>query len=157
MSVLITYFSTSGITRQAASRLASLCNGTLFEIEPAVPYTDADLDWMDKNRRSTLEMKNPENPVATQGLPDLNGVDTLLVGFPIWWYRQPSIVDSFLKELNAKGIKAAAFATSGGSSIDKADRLLASTFPALEWKASLRITPSTSDAALASWLNTVTA
>lgn len=157
MSVLIAYFSATGTTAAAAKRIASLTGGRLFKIEPKVPYTAADLDWTDTNSRSTLEMKNPDHPIAIASLPDLEGVDLLLVGFPIWWYREPAIINSFMKELNANGIKAACFATSGGSGISRAQEGLEKRFSSLNWKPGLRISSAETDEQLRQWLDTVNA
>lgn len=122
MSVLVTYFSASGVTANAARKIAGVVNGKLFAIEPEVPYSSKDLDWMDSNSRTTLESKNPNMKVAIKNLPDLGGVTTLFVGFPVWWYTAPRIIDTFLDSLNLKGIKIVPFCTSGGTAMETCEK-----------------------------------
>ena len=95
---LIAYFSASGVTAQAAKEMADAVGADLYEIRPEQPYTSADLDWMDKNSRSTLEMNDPASrPAIAEPVQDMGQYDTVLVGFPIWWYVDPRIVDTFLE------------------------------------------------------------
>lgn len=95
---LIAYFSASGVTAQAAKEMADAVGADLYEIRPEQPYTSADLDWMDKNSRSTLEMNDPASrPAIAEPVQDMGQYDTVLVGFPIWWYVEPRIVDTFLE------------------------------------------------------------
>ena len=94
---LVAYFSASGVTKKLAEKLSAAVDADLFEIRPKVPYTKADLNWMDKQSRSTIEMQNPSSrPEIAAGGPDLSGYDTIFVGFPIWWYIAPTIVNTFL-------------------------------------------------------------
>ena len=115
MKALVTYFSASGVTAALAKRLADAINAPVYEIKPAEAYTKADLNWMDKKSRSTLEMqdKNCRPPLAdTAAVAD---ADVIFVGFPVWWYREPSIIDSFLVAYDFTGKKIVLFATSGSS------------------------------------------
>jgi len=118
MKALITYFSASGVTAEVAARLADAIGAPLYEIKPEVPYTEADLNWMDKQSRSTLEMsdKNCRPALADTDAP-VADADVVFVGYPVWWYREPSIIDSFLAAYDFAGKKIVPFATSGGSGI----------------------------------------
>ena len=113
---LTAYFSASGVTEKAAKLLAEAADTDLFEIEPAVPYTRADLNWMDKKSRSTLEMNDPSaRPRIKTRLDNMDEYDVVFLGFPIWWYREPSIIDTFLEQYDFSGKTIVLFATSGGS------------------------------------------
>ena len=117
--ILVAYFSATGTTADAAKRLADAVKGDLFEIRPAVPYTAADLDWTDKHSRSTLEMKDPASrPEVSSHVDNMDQYDTLFVGFPIWWYVAPTIINTFLDEYDFSGKTVIPFATSGGSGMD---------------------------------------
>ena len=123
--VLVAYFSAGGVTAKAARELAAVENADLFEIAPEVPYTAADLDWRDKNSRSTVEMKDPDCRPPVRGVvEDMAKYDAVFVGFPIWWGREPSAVDTFLTGYDFSGKKIVPFCTSGGSGMGKtADRI----------------------------------
>lgn len=118
MKALVTYFSASGVTAKLAQQLADAINAPLYEIKPAVPYTRADLDWRDKQSRSTVEMqdKNCRPALADTDAP-IADADTIFVGYPVWWYREPSVIDSFLEAYDFNGKKIILFATSGSSDI----------------------------------------
>ena len=132
---LVAYFSASGVTKKLAEKLAAAVDADLFEIRPKIPYTKADLNWMDKQSRSTIEMQNPSSrPEIAEGGPDLSGYDTIFVGFPIWWYIAPTIVNTFLEGCDLTGKTVIPFATSGGSSIKKACEDLKATYPDVFWK-----------------------
>lgn len=116
MKILTAYFSASGVTAKAAQTLASLAGADLFEIKPTVPYTRADLDWMNKNSRSSVEMNDPTSrPPIADKLDSIAEYDTVYLCFPIWWYREPSIIDAFLESYDFSGKRIVLFATSGGS------------------------------------------
>lgn len=118
--ILVAYFSATGTTADAAKRLADAVKGDLFEIRPAVPYTAADLDWTDKHSRSTLEMKDPASrPEVSSHVDNMDQYDTVFVGFPIWWYVAPTIINTFLDEYDFSGKTVIPFATSGGSGMGK--------------------------------------
>ncbi len=118
MKALVAYFSASGVTAKVAERLADAIQAPLYEIRPAVPYTCADLDWTNKQSRSTLEMQDKSSrPALADTLAPVAQADTVFVGYPVWWYREPSIVDSFLAAYDFSGKKVVLFATSGGSGI----------------------------------------
>lgn len=122
---LVAYFSASGVTAKVAEKLSEAIGADLYAIEPEVPYTKADLDWMDKKSRSTIEMNNPASRPAIAGKRDnLNDYDTVFVGFPIWWYVAPTIINTFLESYDLTGKTIIPFATSGGSDMGKTNEKL---------------------------------
>ena len=115
---LVAYFSASGVTAKVAETLSEAIGADLYEIEPKVPYTKADLDWMDKKSRSSIEMNNPTSRPSIAGKRDnMDDYDTVFVGFPIWWYVAPTIINTFLESYDLTGETIIPFATSGGSGI----------------------------------------
>ena len=113
---LVAYFSCTGTTAKVAETLAESIGADIFEIEPAVPYTAADLDWRDNTSRSSVEMNDPHSrPAVASKRDNMADYDTVLVGFPIWWYVAPTIVNTFLEKYDFSGKKIVLFATSGGS------------------------------------------
>ena len=132
--ILVTSFSASGVTAGVARELAQAIGADLCEIAPVQPYSSADLDWTNKKSRSTLEMQDPASRPAMKPLTvDPAQYDTIFVGFPIWWYVEPRIVDTFLEGHALAGKRVIPFATSGGSSIDGATRSLQSHCPQAKW------------------------
>ena len=122
---LVAYFSASGVTAGVAQLLSETIGADLFAIEPKIPYTQADLDWMDKTSRSTVEMSNPDSRSAIAKKRDnMNEYDTVFVGFPIWWYVAPTIINTFLESYDLTGKKIIPFATSGGSGMGKTNEKL---------------------------------
>ena len=120
MKTLVAYFSASGQTAKLAKTLAGVTGGDLFEIAPETAYTAADLDWMDKKSRSTIEMKDPKSRPAIAGkVADMAQYDTVFVGFPIWWYQAPRIIETFLESYDFSGKTVIPFATSGGSGMGR--------------------------------------
>ncbi len=118
MNTLVAYFSASGVTAKVAAKLAKALGAELYEIKPQQPYTQADLDWRDKTSRSSLEMNDEScRPAITDSSAGVAGADVVFIGFPIWWYREPSIIDTFLDAYNFKGKTVVPFATSGSSDI----------------------------------------
>lgn len=132
--ILVAYFSASGTTARAAKAIAQAVGGDLYEIRPAVPYTAADLDWTNKKSRSSVEMNDPAcRPAIAAPVENMDQYDTVFLGFPIWWYVEPRIVDTFLEGHTLAGKRVIPFATSGGSSIDGATRSLQSHCPQAKW------------------------
>ena len=118
---LVAYFSASGTTEKVAKRLASAAGAELYEIKPAVPYSRADLNWQDKQSRSSVEMSDKSSrPALADTDADIADYDTIFIGFPIWWYIAPTIINSFLEAYDFSGKKIVLFATSGGSGFGKA-------------------------------------
>ena len=127
---LVAYFSASGVTEKTAETLAKTINADLFEIEPETPYTAADLDWTDKNSRSTVEMNDlSSRPAIKSKLDDMGDYDVVFVGFPIWWYVAPTIINTFLESYDFKGKTVVPFATSGGSGMGKTADVLRKVCP----------------------------
>ncbi len=113
---LVAYFSASGVTKRAAEIVAEAAGADLYEITPKVRYTDADLNWMDKKSRSSVEMSDKKiRPEIITGDIDVAPYDEILIGFPIWWYVAPTIINTFLESYDFSGKKIVLFATSGGS------------------------------------------
>ncbi len=118
---LVAYFSASGTTAGVAKDLASAIGADLYRIQPAVPYTQADLNWMDKKSRSSVEMSDKSSrPALADTDANIGAYDTILLGFPIWWYVAPTIINTFLESYDFSGKKIVLFATSGGSGFGKA-------------------------------------
>ena len=118
---LVAYFSASGTTAGVAKDLAVAIHADLYEIRPAVPYTQADLNWMDKKSRSSVEMTDKSSrPKLSDTDANIGAYDTIYLGFPIWWYVAPTIINTFLESYDFSGKKIVLFATSGGSGFGKA-------------------------------------
>lgn len=118
MKALVAYFSASGMTAQVAQRLADAIKAPIYEIKPEIPYTSADLNWTNKQSRSTIEMNDKNcRPALADNEAPVAEADVIFVGYPVWWYREPSIIDSFLAAYDFSGKKIVPFATSGSSGI----------------------------------------
>ena len=127
---LVAYFSASGVTAKLAETLSEAIGADLYAIEPEVPYTKADLNWMNKNSRSSVEMKDPASRPAIEGKRDnMDEYDTIFVGFPIWWYVAPTIINTFLESYDFAGKTIIPFATSGGSGMGKTNEKLQPSCP----------------------------
>ena len=128
--VLVAYFSATGTTAAVAAKLARVAGADLFEIEPVSPYTQADLDWKDKGSRSTIEMEDESCRPKIAVLPtNMDSYDVVFLGFPIWWYVEPRIVDSFLESCDLADKTIVPFATSGGSGFGRATQRMRSLAP----------------------------
>ena len=132
---LVAYFSATGTTKNVATELATVANADLHEIKPAQAYTKADLDWHNKQSRSSVEMADKSSrPAITDKLANMSDYQTVYVGFPIWWDTAPTIVNTFFESYDFKGKTVYLFATSGGSSINKAVSDLKATYPEINIK-----------------------
>lgn len=130
MKTLVACFSASGVTARLAKTLADALSADLFEIKPKVPYTEADLDWMNKKSRTTLEMNDPHFRPEIVGIPEnIAEYDRIFVGFPIWWYVAPTIINTFLESCDLSGKTIIPFATSGGSAMGATNERLAPSCP----------------------------
>ena len=153
---LVAYFSASGTTRKAADKLAKAAGADLYEIRPAVPYTRADLDWMDKKSRSTLEMKDPSfRPELADKDADVASYDRIFLGFPIWWYVAPTLINSFLESYDFTGKGIVLFATSGGSGFGKTVQALEPSCPGAVIKEGRLLNGGMSEAELKAWAESV--
>ena len=156
MKTLVAYFSASGITASVAKEVASAANADLYEIKPGVRYTSADLNWMDKKSRSSVEMSNPASrPEIVKDLPDLSQYDTVIIGFPIWWYVAPTIINTFLESGDFSGKKIALFATSGGSGFCKTVQNLKPSVDASAQFVSEKLLNGATPADIKAWVDTL--
>jgi len=131
---LVAYFSATGTTMEAASKLAKAANADLHEIVPAIPYTPADLNWRDKKSRSTIEMENKSSrPAIANRVENMEQYDTVFVGYPIWWYIAPTIINTFLEQYDFTGKTVVPFFTSGGSGAGETMRYLRPSAPGANW------------------------
>lgn len=131
---LVAYFSATGTTKAAAQRLAKEKGADLFEIAPEVPYTSADLDWRDKQSRSTKEMQDKASRPAIKGTcQNIADYDTVWIGFPVWWYTAPTIINTFIEAHNLGGKVLNVFATSGGSGVSGSAKDLQKAYPQYSW------------------------
>lgn len=129
---LVAYFSCTGTTKDAAEKLSKVIGADLFEIKPAVAYTSADLNWNDKQSRSTVEMKDKSSrPEIANKVGDMKQYDTVFIGFPVWWYVAPTIINTFIESYDLEGKTIILFATSGGSGIENCEKEMAKTYPNL--------------------------
>lgn len=151
--ILVSYFSASGITKNAAKLLAAAANADIYEIAPELPYTSKDLDWRDKSSRSSIEMNNPNSrPKISKNLDTIDNYDVIFLGFPIWWYREPSIIDTFLESYDFTGKKIIIFATSGGSKFGNTVQGLKKFVPSAEISEGKILNGKISEADLKSWI-----
>ena len=156
MKYLVTYFSASGKTAKVAKRLADTINAPLYEIRPEVPYTSADLNWMNKKSRSTIEMSDPDcRPALADNNAPVADADIIFVGYPVWWYREPSIIDSFLDAYDFTGKKIVPFATSGGSGIGTEAPARMKKITGAELDAGKRFRANTNSNALKTWAESI--
>lgn len=149
---LVAYFSASGVTAKLAKNLAEAAGADLYEIKPEVPYTSADLDWMDKKSRSTIEMNDKSfRPPVVGRVENMDQYDVVFVGFPIWWYVAPTIINTFLEQYDLTGKTVVPFATSGGSSMGNTNRELAASCAGASLKDGKRFASNASASELKSW------
>ena len=154
--ILVAYFSASGTTAKAAQILAKAANADLYEIKPAVPYTSADLDWNNSKSRSSLEMNdNSSRPELADHDAPIAEHDTILLGFPIWWYTAPTIINTFLEAYDFAGKSIVLFATSGGSGLGQTASKLTYSCPGAQIKNGKLMNGTPSEAALRQWLETL--
>ena len=151
---LVAFFSASGVTKNVSERLAKIADADLFEIKPAIPYSRADLDWTNPRSRSTVEMKNPASrPEIAERVKNMAEYDVVFVGFPIWWYVAPTIINTFLTSYDFAGKTIVPFFTSGGSGAGSTDKILRSLCPpTVSWKPSKRLSGGVSRESLGEWL-----
>lgn len=154
-STLTAYFSASGVTKRTAENLAQAAGADLYEIKPAVPYTQADLDWMDKKSRSSVEMNDLAfRPELADKDADIAAYDRILLGFPIWWYVAPTIINTFLESYDFTGKEIILFATSGGSGFGKTVQALAPSCPGAHIREGRILNGNPSVDALKKWVDT---
>ena len=152
MKTLVAYFSASGTTKMVANRLAGAIGADLFGIEPKIPYSNQDLDWTNKNSRSSLEMNDGSSrPEVAKKVSNMEQYDKIFVGFPIWWYVAPTIINSFLEQYDLSGKTIVPFATSGGSGMGETNKHLAPSCKGAVLKDGKRFATYVSEEGLKSW------
>ena len=152
MNALVAYFSATGTTAKAAKTLAKAVGGELYEIKPAVAYTSADLNWRDQSSRSSVEMKDPSSrPALADTDAPVAGYDVIFLGFPVWWYVAPTILNTFLEAYDFTGKTIVLFATSGSSGLGKAAEGLQSSAPGAKIVDGRMLNGSLDEAELKAW------
>ena len=149
---LVAFFSASGVTKKVAEKLAAATGSDLYEIQPAVPYARADLNWQDQQPRSSVEMNDPSSrPELADHAANIQDYTRIFLGFPVWWYTAPTIVRSFLEGYDFSGKTIILFATSGGSGLGKTAKELASSCPGAKILEGRLLNGNPSEAALKQW------
>ena len=156
-NILVAYFSCSGVTAKAAKTLADATGADLYEIKPEVPYTSADLDWNNQRSRSSIEMKDAASRPAIVGtVPHMDQYDTVFIGFPIWWYVAPTIINTFLESYDFSNKTIVPFATSGGSGFGKTEENLRGSCTATaNWKPGKLLSGRISQSEALVWANSL--
>ena len=156
MNTFVTYFSASGSTARLAQTLAAAADAKLYEIKPAVPYERKDLNWMDKKARSTVEMQDPNcRPALADTAAPVAEADVIFLGFPIWWYREPSIIDSFLEAYDFSGKTIVPFFTSGGSNLGEGQRRIEALAKGAKVLSGKRFSAHASERELKIWIDSL--
>ncbi len=151
--ILVSFFSASGVTKDVASKIGEYTGGDLFEIEPVNKYTNKDLDWTNKQSRSSVEMNNlSSRPEVKNKVSNLSDYDTVLIGFPIWWDLAPTIINTFIEENNLENKKIYVFATSGSSSVINSFNTLKNTYSNINFVSAKRLTSNVSENDITSWI-----
>ncbi len=152
--LLVSYFSASGVKKEVAEKIANALNGDLFEVEPVEKYTNEDLDWTNKQSRSTIEMNNRSfRPPVLNKVQNINEYDKAIIGFPVWWYTAPTIINTFIEENNLEGKDVYIFVTSGGSGSEGSFKDLKNTYQNINFVSSKRFNGSESSDEYISWIN----
>ncbi len=151
--ILVTYFSASGVTAKVAQNIADSIGADTFEIRPKQPYSENDLDWMDKSSRSSVEMNNKSfRPEIAGTISKLDDYNVILIGFPVWWYTAPTIINTFIESLDFTGKILVPFCTSGGTGISDCEKDLKNTYPNYNWKNGKRLAGNESKDFIESWI-----
>ena len=150
--ILVTYFSASGVTSRVAKDLANLTGADVYEIKPVKKYSRGDLDWTSKLSRSSIEMQNLNSrPEIENDIPDLSNYEIIFIGFPVWWYSAPRIINTFIEKCDLSGKILIPFATSGGSGVEKCANDLKKSYPDLNWKPGKLLNGEISENVLKGW------
>lgn len=151
---LVAYFSASGVTKGVAEKLAKAAGAELFEIVPEQPYTDEDLNWNNKQSRSSVEMNDRScRPGIRTTVSDMGQYDRVFVGFPVWWYREPSIIDTFLEAYDFSGKTMVPFCTSGGSGLGETAKNMRSLAKGADVREGKRFSSGVSEEELKTWVS----
>ena len=152
---LVAYFSASGTTADVAREISNITDADLFEIKPKIPYTTADLDWTNKNSRTTIEMQDENfRPEIAEKISDIENYDTIFLGFPIWWYIAPNIINNFLESYDFSGKTIRPFFTSGGSGAGNTDEKLHKSAPNAIWRPAKRLYANNNER-IKNWINDI--
>ena len=144
----------SGVTANVARNIANNIGADTFEIKPKVPYTSADLNWMDKQSRSSIEMNDKSSRPQIEGtVSKLDDYETILIGFPVWWYTLPTIINTFIESLDFNGKILIPFCTSGGTGISGCEKDLRKAYPKYNWKEGKRLTGREDKSFIENWLS----
>lgn len=151
--ILVSYFSASGVTKRVAEKIANAINGNLFEIEPTQKYTLEDLDWTNKQSRSSIEMEDKTSrPQILNKVLNITEYNTVILGFPVWWYTAPTIINTFIEENNLEGKDIYVFVTSGGSGSEGSFKDLKNTYKNLKFISNKRFTGRENDEDYINWI-----
>lgn len=154
--ILTAYFSASGVTEKVAERLAEVTGAELFKIEPKVPYTDADLNWQDKNSRSSVEMQDLSfRPEIKENTLDISKYDTIYIGYPVWWYVAPTVINTFLEQFDLSGKTVIPLATSGSSGIGDTKKYLSDSCKGANLLEGKRVDRNISKEELTEWVKSL--
>ena len=151
--ILVTYFSASGVTKGVAEKIAKVVEGDLFEIEPVEKYTNADLNYMDNNSRSSVEMNDRSfRPPVKNKIENLNDYKKIVIGFPVWWYTAPTIINTFIEENDLTGKDIYVFCTSGSSGVEDSFNDLKNAYANLKFISAKRLTSSVNAEEISNWI-----
>lgn len=157
VKALVAYFSPTGTTARIAKRIAEAAEADLFEIVPEQPYTEADLDWHDNSSRSSVEMSDgTSRPAIAAKVENMDDYDVVYLGFPIWWYIEPRIIDTFLESYDFSGKRVVPFATSGGSGMGQAPEYMQQVCPDAKVEGARVFRPTDDNAVLYQWVSPFT-
>ncbi len=152
--ILVAYFSASGVTKKVSESLAKVAEADLFEIVPEQVYTKADLNWQDKQSRSSVEMNDRNSrPAISSKVSDMSQYSCVFVGFPVWWYREPSIIDTFMESYDWNGITVVPFCTSGSSGIGDAGKNMEALGKGAKVVEGRRVASNVSEIELKEWVD----
>lgn len=152
--ILVSYFSASGVTKSVAEKISKIVSGDLFEIEPSKKYTTEDLDWTNKNSRSSIEMSDKSSrPAISKKVDNISDYDIVIIGFPVWWYTAPTIINTFIEENDLSDKKIFIFVTSGGTSSEGSFNDLKNDYKELNFISNKRFTSNVSDLEINSWIS----
>ena len=152
--VLVTFLSASGVTARVAQNIANNISADIYEIKPKEPYTSSDLNWLNWKSRSSIEMKNKSSrPEIEDVAIDISEYDTILIGFPVWWYTAPTIINTFIESKDFTGKNLIPFCTSGGTGISGAEKDLRKAYPQYNWKEGRRLKGKEDKAFIEEWIN----
>ena len=153
MNKVVCYFSASGITKRVAESISSAINADIFEIEPSISYTSVDLDWTNKNSRTSVEMSDKSSRPSIKSSGDISKYDTVIIGFPVWWYTAPTIINTFIESNNFDGKRVYIFVTSGSSTVDSSFNDLKEKYPNISFISGKRFNSGVLKEDILSWIN----